>query len=169
MVPSLFFFHAFRKQRSRASAPCRVILASLLIMLALGASGAEIYKWVDEAGRVHFGDRPPAEGAEPVELDVSPAPAAPAPSDAERAEKRRRLLEAFAKERAEKEAAIEQAKQEKAERAANCARARERLRKVREATYLYDYDESGNRVIFSDEQREEATRQAKAEVERWCG
>ncbi len=31
------------------------------LLLVANASGGEIYRWVDDDGRVHFGDRPPAE------------------------------------------------------------------------------------------------------------
>lgn len=47
-------------------------MRSLAVLLALSLSGAVlasgIYRWVDEQGNVHFGDLPPAEGAEPVQL-----------------------------------------------------------------------------------------------------
>ena len=54
--------------------------AWLLAALLSGASTAtaEVYKWVDEDGRVHFGDRPQAEDAEAIELK----PAAPATTGA---------------------------------------------------------------------------------------
>jgi hypothetical protein len=57
----------------------------LLVVLALGASLAaapdargELYKWVDEKGTIHFGERPPpGGGAERIETR-SPAPSEPA-------------------------------------------------------------------------------------------
>lgn len=36
-----------------------VVLASALLLCATAAP-AEVYKWVDEQGRIHYGDRPPA-------------------------------------------------------------------------------------------------------------
>ncbi len=46
-----------------------------LFMLVAGATGAdEIYRWVDEAGRTHYGDRPPAQ-AERLETGGEEAPA----------------------------------------------------------------------------------------------
>jgi hypothetical protein len=57
-----------------------VALLSLLLSGLVCASG--IYRWVDEQGNVHFGDLPPAKGAEPVQLrhyqPASPAPGGPA-------------------------------------------------------------------------------------------
>ena len=43
-----------------------LFLASMLV--AANAFSTEVYRWVDESGRVQFGDRPPTEDAEPVKL-----------------------------------------------------------------------------------------------------
>jgi hypothetical protein len=54
----------------------RTITHMLLIFLAAGLlAGAEIYKWVDENGVVHYTDTPP-EGQQTLQIDVSP-PAEP--------------------------------------------------------------------------------------------
>ena len=45
----------------------RTALATLLLVAA--PAGAELYKWVDDDGTVHFSDRAPDEGAERVELE----------------------------------------------------------------------------------------------------
>lgn len=40
-------------------------LTTALLLLACGpALAAGVYKWTDEKGRVHFGDRPAQEGSE---------------------------------------------------------------------------------------------------------
>lgn len=69
-------------------------LAAALLLLLLGTSaGAAVYRWVDEAGNVHFGDCPPPEcpseeirpgppnivPAMPVVPEAVPAPVQPAP------------------------------------------------------------------------------------------
>lgn len=49
----------------------RVLLIFCCLLWMAGVS-AEIYKWLDEQGRVHFGDRPPAEKKqEPVQLEIN--------------------------------------------------------------------------------------------------
>lgn len=42
-----------------------ILLTALLLSLPLAA---EVYRWVDEEGRVHYTDKPPQPGAEPAEL-----------------------------------------------------------------------------------------------------
>lgn len=61
------------------------ILIALALLLALLTSRAEVYRWVDDKGVVHYGDKAPKEGIKPVELPPLqtysptevPAPAAP--------------------------------------------------------------------------------------------
>jgi len=48
-------------------------LRILLIILVAGLASAQVYKWVDEEGGVHFGDRPP-ESAEPEEVILPRGP-----------------------------------------------------------------------------------------------
>ncbi len=49
----------------------RILLLILCFLLSATAS-AEIYKWLDEQGRVQFGDRPPPEKKQaPIELEIN--------------------------------------------------------------------------------------------------
>jgi len=49
---------------------------ALLALLVVGSVSGEVYKWVDEAGRVQFGDRPPpGVDARSVEMHKVPTPA----------------------------------------------------------------------------------------------
>lgn len=57
-------------------------LLVLIACLALGAAAtAQVYRVVDENGKVTYTDRPPSEGAEPVEIRV-PNTSPPPPSSA---------------------------------------------------------------------------------------
>lgn len=47
--------------------------ALLLILIFCTFSGADIYKWVDDKGVVHFSDRPPAQRDEKLEVEISPS------------------------------------------------------------------------------------------------
>ena len=142
-----------------------VVVAGILIP----ETSAAVYKWVDENGKVHYSDKPPPQG-EAQELDVESAPSTstPALTDEQRLQKQQRLLDAFAKERADKKAEQEKLKKEKQERKIWCARARDELRQLKEAAYLYDYDESGEKVIYSKEAREKATREQEAQIKKYC-
>ena len=52
-----------------AQARCLAIAAGMAALLAAAPAGAGVYRWVDDQGRTHYGDRPPAErGASRVEV-----------------------------------------------------------------------------------------------------
>lgn len=51
-------------------APMRQLALIALLLASASASAAQVYRWTDAAGKVHYGDRPVA-GAE--SLDVRPA------------------------------------------------------------------------------------------------
>ena len=143
-----------------------VPLAALLCLLHLSASAAEIYKWVDENGDVHYADNPQDPDSE--KLLLRPAP----PADAGAIEHRRqrdKLLDIFAEERAEKKkvAAAERVAAQKRKR--NCERAEKRQSQYDNVGYIYDVDESGNRRILSDEEHVKVRQQARDAVAHWCG
>ncbi len=57
--------------------------ARLLLALALlpaATATAEVYRWVDEQGTVHFSDEPPAAGAEPMPLKSPAVVSVPSPT-----------------------------------------------------------------------------------------
>ncbi len=146
----------------------QVLFAALLAYATFSVHAGEVYKWVDESGQVHFTDRPPSLQAEKLDLKFQSVPSTPALSEAQRAERQRRLLDAFAKERAETKSQAEAALAQKELRQRNCATARERRKELREASYLYDHDEAGNRVILDDQERHRAEEQAETAVRKWC-
>lgn len=73
----------------RASCAMGFLMAACLVALPLPTS-AVVYKWVDENGKVHYGERPPA-GAHKQSVKVHTNPGATqssgAPSKAERLRK----------------------------------------------------------------------------------
>lgn len=56
----------------------RVALLALLTLACCTAQAAEMYKWTDDKGQVHYSDKPPAKGVEaekrelPSEADAAP-------------------------------------------------------------------------------------------------
>jgi hypothetical protein len=98
-----------------------------IALAALAAvAAAEVHRWTDAEGRVHYGDRPPA-GSQSVPVTTGASPSQPVPSDAERLERQQRMLDAYRQEREEKQQAEARHKAEEAERERNCALARDAL------------------------------------------
>ncbi|WP_297526740.1 DUF4124 domain-containing protein [Thiohalobacter sp.] len=142
-------------------------IAGMLILAVLAGSAAvraEVYRWVDENGEVHFSDRPRS-GANTVRVPKAPASA---PSDAGRAERQRRLLEAWQAERLRKQEAERRAEDQARLRRRNCAIARDNLRQYRNAGGVYRLNENGERVFMDDAERGRLIAQWEGEVARWC-
>lgn len=144
------------------------IAAFVLFLLSVSAAGAQVYKWTDEQGRVHYGDKPPEQGARTMQVDPGSASNSPVPSDAERRDKTRRLLRAYDEERRIKQQREQQHAAREAERKKRCARARDRLRSYTHAGGLYELDDQGNRRFLSDERRQQAEARAAQDVDKWC-
>ena len=150
-------------RRRRAGRPATF----LLLWLAAAGASAEVYKWVDEQGEVHYGDRPPVEGARADTLALPPAPS----RDAEQVERefmRQRLLDAFEAERREAEQARTEAKAAKRDRELRCARLAEQLARFERANIVYNEGDDGERIYMSDEERRRAARQARDWMTRHC-
>lgn len=45
-----------------------IIVALCALLVCAGAAAGDVYKWKDKDGRVHYGDKPKAEPAQPVEI-----------------------------------------------------------------------------------------------------
>lgn len=140
-----------------------MVVAPALVLLVPSAS-AEIYKWVDAQGNVHFGDKPldtkDASQAKPVELRNSYTPTErsaqeQAVYERERLATKQRLeAEKATKERVERErlAAFEEKK------ARQCADDKEKLRDITEVQITdngrllyYLEDENGQPLKLSEQ------------------
>jgi hypothetical protein len=141
--------------------------AVLVLTLASTFATAEVYKWVDAHGNVHYGDRPPAAGVDARSMPLPPAPAEDADHE-RRSLKQRRLLEAFEAERAERDRAETEAAVARAARAQKCESARRQLARFERANIVYTTDESGARAYMSDGERREAAANARVWIGKHC-
>lgn len=142
-------------------------IVALFVVLAAIPAAAAVYRWVDEDGRVHFGDRPPPGNADRIAVPVAPAPDA---GLKERRLKRQRLLDAFEEERRLQEQAAGEAAQEAERRRRNCRQAQARLRGIEASRRVYKLDEHGNRTYRSwdDNEREQAIAATRRAVQEYC-
>ncbi len=127
---------------------------------------ADIYKWEDENGEVHYGDRPPESTAEKIKVNKS----TPQNTDLEkRFEIQRRMLEIYDEERKEKKLKRAEAIGREKKRKINCELAIKQLQEINNASFLYeDTDDDFNPRIYTDEERAKAITKVKAIVAHWC-
>lgn len=146
-----------------------LLCAVTAMTVAGGAMANEIYKWTDENGTVHYGDRPSGAATEErlamtfTRTDnaaVQQRVQARVEATAARQEARSAAAQAQV-EAAEKEA-------EAAERAERCDKARARLEQFLQSQRLYRMDENGERVYLDDAQRETARQKAEEQITEYC-
>lgn len=141
-----------------------MICCGLLVDIGV-PHASDVYKWVDEKGKVHYGDRPTHGSARQVPLRSKP------PADEslrQRHERQNKLLQVMEEERQLRDEQRLQAKAHQAQREQECATAKFRLRRYQEAGEIYLEDASGKQTKLPKEQQQEAIADAKARVEAWC-
>ena len=136
----------------------------MFLAFATNAAHAEIYKWVDEEGNVHYSDCPPPPTCQPELIEP-----APGPTEAEVQEAEKRLDELLEQQKEsqalrEKEKLVKElrkitAMQEAAERRRICLYARQNLVVLQQRRPVYTVDEDGERIYLDDKSH-------KAEIER---
>ena len=131
------------------------------------ANAESVYKWVDDQGNIHYGDRPQDAAAQTLHV--------PSPPPADEASQQR--LNALIKQgkdtanKKEKETAKSAAKSgpSKEEMEKNCSIAKENLAKLEGASaLLFETDKDGNRRILPLEERNKTTETMRKETEHWC-
>lgn len=140
----------------------------ILVWLALiSGAQAEVYRWVDEEGAVHFGDRPTA-NAEPVRVPRSGTQQEPSDTQAQRQEKTRRLLHAWEEERRISAEQKAQEKEARETRRKSCLRAQNELLDLDNGGRIYELDEQGQRVYWDEERIESDKLRWQAIIDRDC-
>ena len=134
---------------------------ALLMALAVPVASAQVYKWVDENGRVHYGEKPPA-GSKPSA--VKP-PAAPPSGPAKAQDLQSQELDFRRRQLKKGEDEATQAR-DAANREARCNNAKENLAIAEQAALFRR--EKGERVFLSDAEQKAEVENMRAAVTRYC-
>jgi response regulator of citrate/malate metabolism len=123
---------------------------------------AEIYRWTDASGQVHFTETPKA-GA--VQIQVKPPAVQQDAAAAERIQRTERLFEA---RRQEQQQAADQAQEQQAKVASECQNLRQQLAQIDHGGIFYTTDAQGQRVYYSDKQVDSARSRLKELLAQQC-
>ena len=144
-----------------------LVLSAAALMTSAGAG--EIYKNVDEEGKVHYVDRPTGEsGEERLAITYSGTNSAAVSAQTKRRQDYMEALDEALSETESRREAEAQARAEMEARAAKCQESRARLESYLQAHRLYRQDESGERQYLDDEQILEARRKAEEAIQEHC-
>lgn len=128
-------------------------LRILLIVLIAGLASAQVYRWVDEEGGVHFGDRPP-ESAEPEEVMLPRGPSEEevqaAQAQARQAAESRRQSTQGGVAGAVEAVSGEDKPASEAQRDRACVEALYQLELLRDASRVFKVLPDGSRVYLED-------------------
>ena len=154
-------------------------LALISIALATLSAGvyAELYRWVDENGKVHYSDTPPPPNVkQSKELRAPPSrktlPAAA--EDGDEGEKPDSYAEKEAEfrkrqvEKAEKQAELDREKEQAKTRKLNCDTARSQLAGLKSGGRISRINAQGEREYLDERDIEESIVRAQKSVSEWC-
>jgi hypothetical protein len=146
------------------------IFNTLLKVLALWAllipASAQVYKWVDENGRTHYGERPP-QNAKAREVEQRLASPGPAAGTANPSNWKEKDLE-FRGRRIQAEQAETKQKQQEAAEIQACNQARDSLSRMKSARRMYRLDEKGGRVYRDNEESQATIAQMEQRIGQYC-
>lgn len=142
----------------------------IVLMTSVTANAAEIYRWTDERGQVHYGERPPDDRAQSMDIPTgsTSAPRLQADEAARRA-RQQRLLEAYEYERARKAERAAQAASKASQLAVQCERLRNQWRRLNYGGPVYFQGEDGERRYLDEQQRAAEKNRLRPAYREACG
>ncbi|KUJ83836.1 DUF4124 domain-containing protein [Microbulbifer flavimaris] len=144
----------------------RTVLLALTVAAASAATVAdELYRWVDEDGRVHFGDRPPVSAeAEDVGGELTPINSADATQAAATPRKRETSSDL---ERQYRQRQKQRLQRQQSQRAEACRQAKRNLRILRGPVIVLD--QNGREVRLSERERQQRAAALEQQIQQLCG
>jgi hypothetical protein len=135
-----------------------------IAMLVPAFASAEIYRWTDAQGRVHFSEKPGVTGAEQVEVK----PQVVERDDATR-EREQRTQQYFDARREEKVSADIRASEARAERSKECKELRSHLAQIQRGGRYFVTDKNGERSYIDEAEVEAARSRLSSRIAERCG
>lgn len=141
----------------------RVTLLLLLVLSLPSLGSAQIYRWVDAQGNVHFGSQP-RPGAEV--MDIRPQVIERDDATRSREARSERFFDA---RRQEQQQAEQVAREQQAQREQVCRQWREELAGLSRGGRYFRTDAKGERVYYSDKEIGAARQQLTGRINAGCG
>lgn len=142
--------------------------ASLALLLLLPfAATAQVYSWKDAQGKIHYGDRPPAER----QTQVRQLPKAPSATEDVEAARKAAAERQFSQREKQAGGDSKPAPEDPAQakiREENCQRAKNTLAALESGQMRFTLNAQGERVALDGQLREEELARARKSVADWC-
>ena len=140
-----------------------------LFMLSIGIiSGpviAEVYKWVDEHGQTHYGEKAPVTNAQQIQIEEVTADKSMEKYNQER----EKLLRIYEEERNTKKDEDLKAEKLKAEKEQKCQNLKTEIANLqRGGRVYYNVDDSGERIFLSEEEVSARIKNMQNDYDKYC-
>jgi hypothetical protein len=160
-----------------ARAPMTALLFVLLCCGPIQTATAQVYKWVDENGVTHYGERPPQNqkaqtvGTKPAIAPTTvpataPAPDSPSAKPPDSGDLQQKNIE-FQRRRIERERKAEQELKQAEDKRKRCNLARDDLKQA-EGMDLYELNDKGERIFLDEAKRKAEIEQLRHRIEQFC-
>lgn len=140
-------------------------LLLFFIIFSLQVANAEVYRWKDKNGNIHFSDKPTADA---TQLDVN----APKPSgigvSKKQSQRTKELLEQFEEKNIKNKQIAQKKKQNRDALEKYCSRLKNRLRNYEEADYLFKRNKTGEKIDLSDKRKQAEETKLRKEISERC-
>lgn len=138
----------------------------ILLLFLSSVTNAGVYKWTDESGNVHYGDKSTISSEQ---LNISTDKSARSTTNEEtRAERRQRISDSLTDDRLLRNEKKAEAKKKKTESNRQCVYAKDRLKRYQSAGRLYNLDKDGNRNVLSNKSRDKTIANLQKEIRKNC-
>lgn len=143
---------------------------SCALLLTVKTADAQLYKWVDEQGKVHYSDQPAdAKTKSESTLNIPNQPGTPSGADGGKSwQDKEQEFQKRKTSAAEAEAKKQKAEQEAKTQRENCEKAKQNLSQLESAVPVYTFNEKTGRTLLNQEQRTQEIAKARKSVAEWC-
>ena len=145
-----------------------LLIAALLLQTPVCA---QIYKWTDDSGEVHYTQTPPPGGVATQKIEGAPPPAESPETIRQEQQKLQQQLDAMEERNAARENQEALEKQRKklddiSEK--NCISARNNLAKLQQGGIKRYLTPEGEVIRLTDEERQRRTTEAQSQIDKYC-
>ncbi len=140
-------------------------IAVLGLMLLSGGSSAQMYKWTDANGNVHFSDKPQP-NAQKLEIRTPGSSGIGTSNRQQRSQQE--LLKDLEYSRRQREQEAARSAQQRQQQEQRCVQLRNRLRTYEDVDYVFYRDESGNKKRLSSDHKKQEEQKLRKQIEENC-
>ena len=144
-------------------------LFAIIIFITPYCLHAEIYKWVDAQGMVHYGDKPQSDNVEKIQIKKSPVKENSDDTDkGSRKEMRQRVSDLLETDRLAKKEARKERKEEREHKRSECNSLKDKQKRFKNAGSIYNLNKNGERTTLSAEQRKKSEQRLQQRINKAC-